>query len=142
MESIGVKVLRDKIEDLSKDIFLSLEENDILFIDSSHIIRPGGDVLFEFLELLPLINKGVIIHVHDIFTPRHYPREWMIDQRKLWNEQYILEAFLTNNKNFEIISAVNYLKHSFPNELSKSCPVFAEQLQEREPGSFWIRKVL
>ena len=68
MAQTNVRVLRKKVEDLEKVFFSVLEEGDILFIDSSHIIRPGGDVVFEYLELLPTLNKGVIVHVHDIFS--------------------------------------------------------------------------
>ena len=66
LESVGVVVVRKKVEDLALSFFSELKENDILFIDSSHIIRPQGDVLFEFLELLPSLNKGVIVNTSTI----------------------------------------------------------------------------
>jgi hypothetical protein len=86
LEETGAKVIREKVENVKLEKFSELEENDILFIDSSHIIRPQGDVLFEFLEILPTLKPGVIIHVHDIFTPRDYPSEWIFKERHLWNE--------------------------------------------------------
>jgi len=92
LEEIGVQVLRKKVEEVDLEFFKMLKENDILFIDSSHIIRPQGDVLFEYLEILPTLNREVIIHIHDIFTPRDYLDEWFGEY--LWNEQYLLEAFL------------------------------------------------
>lgn len=139
LEKTGVTLLRKKVETIEKGLFLELEANDILFIDSSHVIRPQGDVLFEFLELLPMLKPGVIIHVHDIFTPKDYPDEW-IYTHKLWNEQYLLEAFLTCNEQFTIIGALNYLAHRHRAELAAKCPIFAGQTG-REPGSFWmIRK--
>ena len=107
LEKTGATILREKAEDLPLDFYKSLKENDILFIDSSHIIRPQGDVLYEYLEILPELNKGVLIHVHDIFSPQDYPASWIIDEHRLWNEQYLLEAFLTYNSKFEIIGAVN-----------------------------------
>ncbi|WP_369410476.1 class I SAM-dependent methyltransferase [Pontibacter qinzhouensis] len=61
-------------------MFQQLEANDILFIDSSHIIRPQGDVLFEYLEVLPTLKSGVIVHVHDIFTPKDYLNEWVYNR--------------------------------------------------------------
>ena len=91
----GIEVLRQRVEQMDKQLFLELEENDILFIDSSHMIRPQGDVLCEYLEILPTLRPGVLVHIHDIFTPRDYPDEWLIDEVKLWNEQYLLEAFLS-----------------------------------------------
>ena len=74
LEETGVIVRRELIEEVDIAFFSELKENDVLFIDSSHIIRPQGDVLFEYLELLPQLNKGVIVHVHDIFSPKNYPQ--------------------------------------------------------------------
>lgn len=138
LEKIDVEVIREKAECLNKLFFSKLESNDILFIDSSHIIRPQGDILFEYLELLPTLKSGVIVHVHDIFTPKDYPNEWIYSHR-LWNEQYLLESFLTFNSEFKIIGALNYLIHNYREEFNKKCPVFAEY-NNREAGSFWIAK--
>ena len=102
LEKSAVKVIREKVEDVPSDIFLSLKENDILFIDSSHMIRPQGDVLCEFLEILPLLNKGVVVHIHDIFTPKDYPADWIFNEHRLWNQQHLLQAFLSNNSRFRI----------------------------------------
>lgn len=135
---IDVDLIREKVEKLGTEFFQKLESNDILFIDSSHIIRPQGDVLFEYLELLPTLKPGVLIHIHDIFTPKDYLNEWVYSH-KLWNEQYLLEAFLTFNSNFKIIGALNYLSHNFRKEFSAKCPIFEKQLG-REPGSFWMVK--
>lgn len=135
-----IKVIRKKVEDVPFYEFESLKENDILFIDSSHIIRPNGDVLFEFLELLPKLNKGVIIHIHDIYSPRDYSEEIIFDKRFTWNEQYLLEAFLSFNDNYEILCSLNYLKRNFYTELSKACPIL-EMEPDADPASFWIRKI-
>jgi len=114
-----------------------LESNDILFIDSSHIVRPQGDVLFEILQILPHLNPGVIIHFHDVFSPRDILEEWLMDGVVFWNEQYFLEAFLTMNNYFEIVCAVNFLKNNYYEEL---IPVAINLTPSREPGSFWIRR--
>lgn len=119
LTKLNVEVKRQKVEDIEVSFFQSLTENDFLFIDSTHMIRPQGDVLFEYLTLLPTINKGVVVHVHDIFTPRDYMEEWLKEGVNFWNEQYLLEAFLTYNSEFEILCAVNYLKHNHFKELSK-----------------------
>jgi hypothetical protein len=134
----GVTLMRDVVEHVGVDFFAELEENDILFIDSSHIIRPQGDVLFEYLELLPSLKKGVIVHVHDIFSPKNYPEHWLAGDVKFWNEQYLLEAFLANNSAWEIIGALNYLYHQHHEELKPVAPIL---LPAREPGSFYMRKV-
>ncbi|MFW9928430.1 MAG: class I SAM-dependent methyltransferase [Candidatus Thorarchaeota archaeon] len=135
LDEIGVIVIREKVEEVDISLFKELSENDILFIDSSHIIRPQGDVLFEYLEILPTLKKGVIVHIHDIFTPKDYLDEWF--GQNFWNEQYLLEAFLSFNENFRIIGATNYLSHKYYDLFAAECPVFAKQ-KDREPGSFWI----
>jgi len=140
LEELNVKVIREPVELVGKELFRSLTANDILFIDSSHMIRPQGDVLFEYLEILPTLNPGVLIHVHDIFSPRDYPEDWISRRVRLWNEQYLLEAFLCFNDAFKIIGALNFLKHHHPNELAGCCPILSEQMDSREPGSFWMRR--
>ena len=136
LEKLGVNVQRDLVENIPLNLFKSLEENDLLFIDSSHIIRPQGDVLYEYLEILPTLNKGVIIHVHDIFTPRDYPYEWLKRDVRFWNEQYILECLLSNQKRYKIIAALNYLKNDYFNELKEVCPMIETKHQ---PGSIYLR---
>lgn len=138
LENIGVTLIRKKLEDVEAEIFEQLEAGDILFIDSSHIIRPQGDVLTEYLEILPLIKSGVLVHIHDIFTPRDYLDEWLYDQVRFWNEQYLLEAFLTCNDKYRVLLAVNYMSHENYELISKRCPMLDEK---REPGSFWIQKL-
>jgi hypothetical protein len=140
LESKNLTVIRSKVEEMDLVFFEQLGVNDILFIDSSHVIRPQGDVLFEYLEILPILNPGVIVHIHDIFTPKDYLIDWIVNHRLLWNEQYLLEAFLSYNDKFEIIGATNYLSHHYPEQFSAKCPVFAKQ-QGREPAAFWMRRV-
>lgn len=137
MEREGIKTIRQNVESLDLETFDILAGNDILFIDSSHVIRPQGDVLFEYLELLGSLNKGVFVHVHDIFTPRDYPERWVIQETKLWNEQYLLEAFLSYNQGFTIIGSLNHLWHHYRDEIARACPVLARE-PHREPGSFWF----
>jgi predicted O-methyltransferase YrrM len=137
LEKINVELIRDKVENLDISFFQKLGNNDILFIDSSHIIRPQGDVLFEYLEILPALNSGVIVHVHDVFTPKDYLDNWIYDDHLLWNEQYLFEAFMTYNSEFKVIGALNWLSHNHREELAEKCPVFANQ-PDREPGAFWI----
>lgn len=139
LENLNISVIRERVETISVDFFLQLQHGDILFIDSSHVIRPQGDVLFEYLELLPSLNNGVIVHIHDIFSPRDYLQQWIEDEVKLWNEQYLLEAFLTNNPKWKIIGALNFLHHNHYESLSEKSPYLHKN---REPGSFYIQKVV
>lgn len=142
LEDVDVELIREKVENVDKSLFQKLDANDILFIDSSHIIRPQGDVLFEYLEILPTLKPGVLIHIHDIFTPMDYLDEWIYKRHNLWNEQYLLEAFLTCNSQFKIIGALNYLAHNHNAELSEKCPFFATgkgfEETKKEPRAFWI----
>lgn len=138
LERSGVRVIRKVVEAVDKSVFQQLEADDLLFIDSSHVIRPQGDVLCEFLEILPILKKGVIVHIHDIFTPRDYPKAWVVDKVRMWNEQYLMEALLSGNPHWKIIGAVNFLYHDHFNELKAACPFLSK---EREPGSFYIQKV-
>lgn len=138
LEQSGVEVVRNRVEELGVGFFSELGAGDILFIDSSHIIRPQGDVLFEYLELLPALSPGVVVHVHDIFSPRDYPESWLVNQVKFWNEQYLLEAFLADNRCWQIVGALNFLHHRHYDALKAVC---TRLTPEREPGSFYMRKV-
>ena len=137
LEQLGVTVIRKRVEEVPLDFFEILDADDILFIDSSHIIRPQGDVLYEYLEILPTLKSGVIVHIHDIFSPRDYLPSWIIDEVRFWNEQYLLEAFLTGNGEWRIIGALNFLKHQHYEEFKEKC---AALTKDREPGSFYIQR--
>lgn len=137
LERLDVTVLRQKAEDVSPELFASLQAGDILFIDSSHVIRPRGDVLTEFLEILPRLSGGVIVHVHDIFSPRDYLDAWVKEKVLFWNEQYLLEAFLTHNREWKVLAALNYLHHGFYDRLKAVCPFLTP---EHEPGSFYLER--
>ena len=135
-ELSDITLLRKPIEDCDINWSDILKSGDLLFIDSSHIIRPQGDVLKEYLEILPQLKKGVFIHIHDIFTPKDYPATWIEGDVKFWNEQYLLEALLTNSSRYEVIAALNYLKNNHFDSLSQVCPYLT---LDHEPGSFYLR---
>jgi predicted O-methyltransferase YrrM len=139
LQNTKVELIRERIETLDVSIIESLEENDILFIDSSHVLRPQGDVVHEYLLLLGLLRPGVLVHVHDIFTPRDYPAQWVLDYRLLWNEQYILEAFLSFNNSFEILGMMNYLAHDHMGAIADAFPILAKEPLHK-PSSFWFRR--
>ena len=139
LERSGVKVRREVVEAVDNSVFQQLESGDLLFIDSSHVIRPQGDVLCEFLEILPTLKKGVIVHIHDIFTPRDYPKAFVVDKVHFWNEQYLMEALLSGNPHWKIIGAVNLLYHEHYEQLRTACPFLTA---DREPASFYIEKIL
>ncbi len=138
LEQTGVTVLRKRVEEVEPGLFQALGENDLLFIDSSHVIRPQGDVLVEYLQILPSLRRGVIVHIHDIFSPRDYPKEWIDDGLWLWNEQYLVEAFLTHSSHWQVLAALNLLRHRHFDALRKVCPYLTA---DREPGSLYLQKI-
>ncbi|CCH96639.1 MULTISPECIES: class I SAM-dependent methyltransferase [Microcystis] len=128
-------LLTQKVEAVDLSVFESLQTNDILFVDSSHVFKSGSDVEFEFLQVYPRLKTGVLVHIHDIFFPYDYPIEWNLKESRYWNEQYFLETFLQFNKKFQVLaslSMVSYYKSS----------VFLDNInaynEERLPGSFWM----
>ena len=137
LESLGeISVVRKRVEDCNLDWGRELGAGDLLFVDSSHMIRPQGDVLTEYLEIFPLLSAGVYIHIHDILTPKDYLRRWVVEEVRFWNEQYLLEALLSNTERYEVIGALNYLMHHKYEQLKDVCPYLTP---EREPGSFYMR---
>jgi predicted O-methyltransferase YrrM len=128
-----------KIEDIDLAEFEKLEENDILFIDSSHALRIGGDVQCEYLKIIPRLKKGVIIHIHDIFLPAEYPKDWILKNFRFWTEQYLLHAFLAFNNSFEILWAGRYLHSKYPEKLETAFNSYDRK--KIGPVSFWIRKI-
>jgi hypothetical protein len=134
----GLSELREcKAQDVEIDEFLELEANDILFVDSSHVLKIGSDVQYIFLEVLPRLKKGVLVHFHDVFLPLEYPKEWVLGERKFWNEQYFLHAFLISNKAFEVLWPGNYMHLRHPQELEKAFGSYDREFVV--PGSFWMR---
>jgi hypothetical protein len=138
LETLEIEVRRERVERIPLDFFTQLDERDILFIDSSHVVRTQGDVLFELLQLVPLVKPGVLVHIHDIFTPRDYPKNWILYYRHMWGEQYLLEALLSFNKEFEVIAALNWLAHEHKDKLVEACPILIKE--PWIPSSFWIRR--
>lgn len=131
------KVIREKVEEINDlSIFNELSENDVLFIDSSHEVKTGNDVIYLFLRILPLLSKGVLIHIHDIFLPYDYPKTWIVEQRWNWTEQYLAQALLQGSTDFEVIWAGYYLQRSLP-EFGKHFKFW----DGSDARSLWLRKM-
>lgn len=132
------------LQEVELSLFENLKENDILFIDSSHMLKLGSDVHYEYLEILPRLNSGVIVHIHDIFFPAEYPEHWIKNQHYFWNEQYLLQAFMAFNDSFEVLWASNYLHLKYPDKLASMSNSYADYYKKSTrtgPSSFWIRKI-
>jgi predicted O-methyltransferase YrrM len=135
LTDLPVTVIGEPVENLDLTFFQQLEKGDILFIDSSHMIRPQGDVLFEILHILPTLKSGVLVHVHDIFSPFDYPNEWIIDGYSFWNEQYLLEAFLSFNTTYRIVGAINFLSKRHHDLVKNKIPLLEDGC------SCWLKKI-
>ncbi|MSO20426.1 MAG: class I SAM-dependent methyltransferase [Acidobacteria bacterium] len=97
------RIVSSPLQDVPIERFTALESGDILFIDSSHVAKTGSDVVDYMFRILPALRPGVFVHVHDIFYPFEYPRRWIVDQNRSWNEAYLLRAFLHANPRFRVL---------------------------------------
>lgn len=136
-EKQKVNLIIHKVQDIPKETFLELEENDILFIDGSHVSKVGSDVNYIIFEILPKLKKGVHIHFHDIFYPFEYPKRWF-ELGKFWNEAYLLRAFLQYNNNFQIYFWCHYLSQFYA---KKFIDRKMEMGIKRICGSIWLKKL-
>jgi len=128
-----------KAEEIPVNYFQQLEANDILFIDSTHVIRVGGDVLHLYLEVLPILKSGVLIHIHDILFPKEYFKDWILNEHHFWNEMYLLQAFLAFNSDFEILWCGSYMHCKYDRaKLKKVFPRYNPSTHF--PGSIWLRR--
>lgn len=132
------RLIPKEVQSISLSEFEKLTANDILSIDSSHVLRIGNDVKYEYLDILPRLNKGVIVHVHDVFLPAEYHKEWVLRERKFWTEQYLLQAFLTFNSSFQVLWASSFMHLNHPGELEAA--ISSYNRSKTWPGSFWIRR--
>ena len=130
-------LIQEKIEDVDLSIFDQLQSGDILFIDSSHVSKIASDVNFLFFEVIPRLRPGVIVHIHDIFLPDEYPKVWMIDQGRNWNEQYLTRAFLMFNKDWDVIWASHFMGTRYIEEVQM---VFPRYPKLGGGGSIWLRR--
>ncbi len=134
----STKIITNKVQDVPMDIFESLRENDILFVDSSHVSKIGSDVNHIFFNILPKIKKGVWIHFHDIFYPFELPQHWILQNSRYWNESYVLRAFLMNNDSYEVKLFNSMLHKKHRSWFEKEMPECL--IDENDTGSIWIKK--
>lgn len=131
------RVVESPVQRVPMDEFEALEDGDILFIDSSHVLGIGTDVQYLFLEVVPRLAPGVSVHIHDIFLPAEYPRAWVEQEHRFWNEQYLLQAFLSFNDSWDVVWAGNYMHENHSSELAEAISSYRPG---RLPGSFWMRR--
>lgn len=131
-ESDNIKIMECDLQEVSLSVFGQLKKNDILFIDSSHVCKPRSDVSMEIFEILPRLKSGVIIHFHDIFWPFEYPISW-IEQGRVYNEIFVLRAFLMNNDAYDVLLMGNQIASLYDNRIPP-------KMNRCGCGSLWIRK--
>jgi hypothetical protein len=118
--------------------FEDLRAGDMLFVDTTHTVKIGSDVNRIVLDVLPRLAPGVFVHFHDIYLPWDYPREFVEDRNFFWAEQYLLQAFLAFNQQFEILFGAHALQRQFPDDLAKLVPSARPGIR---PSAFWLRRI-
>lgn len=124
-----------RVQTLGVELFQSLDSGDLLFIDSSHVVKYGSDLQFLLFKVLPVLKTGVYVHFHDIFYPFEYPAEWLIEGR-YWNECYFLRAFLSGNHNWKIVLFNNYINQVMGELIQRTMPL----CQKNFGGSIYLQK--
>lgn len=135
------KVEEKFVEDVDLSFFDVLQEGDILFIDSTHVLRQGGDVQHIYCEILPRVPAGVYVHVHDISLPKSYPRTYL-EQGLFWTEQYMLQAYLSHNKKVQVVWPGNFLLSKSYERMMNLFPEINDMravYPSSEPSSFWFK---
>jgi len=136
-DASAIEILPSQVQDVPLDVFKRLDENDILFIDSTHVLKTGSDVHYELFHILPSIRPGVFVHFHDIHYPFEYPDGWIFEKRYSWNEAYAIRAFLMYNNAFEVVFFNSMFAALCKDRISADLPMFL-----RNPGgSLWLKKV-
>jgi hypothetical protein len=135
----GISLLiASPVEEVGIEPFLELGEGDVLFIDSSHTVKTGGDVQFLYAEVLPRLARGVVVHIHDIGLPRDYPPEWVLVGRA-WNEQYLVASFLAFNSDFRVLLGVSWLSVHQLEMLAATLPNYPDGYGDGG-ASLWIQR--
>jgi hypothetical protein len=137
-------IITKPIQEVDLDVFNSLNENDILFIDSSHVAKFRSDVNFILFEILPRLKRGVIVHFHDICWPFEYPIDWLAVGRA-WNEAYLLRAFLQYNTSFEILYFNSFINSFHREKLKDKMPLCLNKssyVLTKEASSLWLKKTV
>lgn len=144
------RLIEKPVQEIDIDFFNTLEAGDILFIDSSHVSKLGSDVNFLLLKVIPSLKPGVLIHFHDIALPLDYPKQFLRDQKRFWNESYMLASFLLFNKEFVVKFGSGYFlktyRKEYYTELSEflciTMGVDPDEVEDRFGGSsFWVERV-
>jgi hypothetical protein len=130
------ELVPQRVQEVPLDLFRRLERGDVLFVDSSHVSKVGSDVNYLLFEVLPALQKGVLVHFHDVFADFEYPREWILDKGLAWNECYLLRAFLQYNTAFSVTMFLPHLAQRHRHQL-EMFPL----LLKHPGGGLWLTRV-
>jgi predicted O-methyltransferase YrrM len=133
------RLIEEKVQNVTLSTFEELNAGDILFVDSSHVAKTGSDVNHIYFEILPRLAKGVIIHIHDIFFPHEYPKEWVLTENRSWNEQYLVRALLMYSSTFKVKFGCSYAYWRFPELVKKALSLPSGHAFGG--GSLWIERI-
>lgn len=143
----NVEIIKEEVQDVGLDVFAKLEDGDVLFIDSSHVVRIDGDVPYLFLNVLPNVAKGVSVHVHDIPFPFNTPfpaDRWVFGQAEpmFWTEAMLLQAFLACNRDFEVTLSLPMIRHADEAFLRAAIPNYKDVNEDSNAfSSIWLKRV-
>lgn len=133
-----VEIIKGFVQDVDLELFKKLEENDILFVDSSHVSKLCSDLNHIMFNILPVLKPGVLIHFHDVFYPFELPKKWINERNWFWNENYIIRAFLMNNERYKVVLFNSFLHFKHKEWLQENMPICLTGAEET--GSLWIQK--
>jgi hypothetical protein len=131
-----VTVIPTPLQDVHLDTFAALQSGDVLFIDSTHVLKTGSDVARLYGSILPSLAEGVHVHIHDMFYPFEYPKEWVMEGRA-WSEIYVVRALLALNPSFEITLFNDWLAHFHRDVIERELP----EMLANTGGALWLRRV-
>jgi len=132
----NIELHEARVQDVDLNVYTELDRGDVLFIDSTHLMKTGSDVCHELFSILPRLASGVLIHFHDIFWPFEYGEEWVLNENRSWNEIYGIHAFLMYNNAFEILFFNDYFRRFRTDLIANTYPKFLKNTG----GSLWLRK--
>jgi predicted O-methyltransferase YrrM len=135
----GISHLRtEEVQDTPLELFERLGDGDVLFVDTSHTVKTGGDVAWIYGEILPRLSPGVVVHIHDAFIPGEYPQEWVMEGWG-WNEIYLIKAFLAFNSGYRVIFGVRWMLQNRAELIDRAFPGFREH-RDRGGAALWLRR--
>lgn len=136
-EQYKQNIIPHKLQEVPLDIFARLQSGDILFIDSSHVAKTGSDVLDYMFRIMPVLKPGVVVHIHDIFYPFEYPKDWIATENRSWNEAYLVRAFLQENPKWSVLFMFDWFFKCQLSLLIERMPLCVEH----RGGSLWIQRI-